>query len=80
MTDRDKARESRLRSALARMDYALSKRPFRSWLRDEYGPGYQVRDGKTVIFGCLRREYEATLDQVEAWAKDLASEREALTE
>jgi hypothetical protein len=55
------------------MDYALSKTPFRSWLRDEYGPGYQVRDGKTVIFGCLRREYEATLDQVEAWARDLAT-------
>jgi hypothetical protein len=71
MSDTQQARESRVRSALARMDLRLNKTPSRSWLRSHHGPGYQVLDGNTIIYGCWSRKYEATLEQVEQWTQDL---------
>jgi hypothetical protein len=82
MSDTEQARESRLRRALDRNGYRLSKTPSRSWLRSYYGPGYQVVEcfSNRVVFDCCERGYEATLDEVEEWAEDLASQPEALTE
>ena len=40
----DKIREDRLRRRLAKAGYRLAKTPARSWLRQEYGPGYMVLD------------------------------------
>ena len=58
-------REARVRRALAKRGQRLQKTPARSWLRDEYGPGYQILEGNIVVYGCFSREYEATLTEVE---------------
>jgi hypothetical protein len=63
----EKIREDRQRRRLARAGYALAKTPARSWLRAEYGPGYEIMQGNTVVAGCSQRGYEMTLDEVEQW-------------
>ena len=51
----EKIREDRQRRRLARAGYALAKTPARSWLRAEYGPGYEIMQGNTVVAGCSQR-------------------------
>ncbi|WP_316158582.1 MULTISPECIES: hypothetical protein [unclassified Bradyrhizobium] len=67
-----KIREDRLCRRLAKADHRLAKTPARSWLRQEYGPGYMVLDyTNTVRLGCGQRAYDATLSEVEAFASKL---------
>ncbi|MER9251690.1 hypothetical protein NKI59_07720 [Mesorhizobium sp. M0598] len=58
-------REDRARRQLARLGFRLNKTPSRSWLRAEYGPGYMILDGNTVVSGCSDHEYSDTLERVE---------------
>jgi hypothetical protein len=74
----DKIREDRLRRSLNKLEHRLEKTPARSWLREHYGPGYQVVDlTNTVVFGCWNRQYQATLDEVEAFALKLQTKAKA---
>lgn len=67
-----KIREDRLRRHLAKTGHRLAKTPSRSWLRQEYGPGYMVVDHNNVVReGCWHHPNEATLDQVKAFASNL---------
>jgi hypothetical protein len=65
-----KAREDRVRRALAKYDLALKKTPSRSWLRSYYGPGYMIVDeySNVVVSGAQQREYEDNLEYVEWYA------------
>jgi hypothetical protein len=65
-------RERSARRQLSRLGFRLEKTPARSWLRREYGPGYQIFEGNTVVDGCGSREYELTLEAVEAWITEHA--------
>ncbi|MER9223778.1 hypothetical protein NKI48_34030 [Mesorhizobium sp. M0644] len=67
-----KTREDRARRRLARLGYRLNKTPSRSWLRAEYGPGYMILDGNTVVSGCSGRQYSDTLERVEEFIEDRA--------
>jgi hypothetical protein len=65
----EKAREDRVRRALAKHGYVLKKTPARSWQRAHYPVGYQIVDDRnTVVAGCYQREYEDTLERVEWFA------------
>jgi hypothetical protein len=67
-----KIREDRLRRRLAKAGQRLAKTPSRSWLRQEHGLGYMVLDHtNTVRLGCGHHEYDATLDEAEAFASKL---------
>ncbi|WLS07516.1 hypothetical protein Q9314_15210 [Shinella sumterensis] len=63
----ERSRERSARRHLSRLGFRLEKTPARSWLREHFGPGYQILEGNTVVDGCLSREYEMTLEAVEAW-------------
>jgi len=65
-----KIREDRARRALTKAGYRLSKTPARSWLRGEYGAGYEItNDRNTVVAGCGQRRYELKIEEVEGFAK-----------
>jgi hypothetical protein len=68
----DAARERRLRRQLDRLGYRLHKTPARSWLRAYYGAGYMITRDNTIQLGCFRHEYDATIDEVAAFAADLS--------
>ncbi|MCY1740391.1 hypothetical protein [Ensifer sp. SL37] len=59
--------ESKIRRELSKLGYRLNKTPSRSWMRAEYGVGYQVINGNNVVMGASQREYEATLAEVQEW-------------
>ncbi len=62
------ARESRVRRALAKQGMRLQKTPARSWLRDAFGPGYQVVDDRNcVLAGCTHHEFQATIEEIEVF-------------
>ncbi|MER9927180.1 hypothetical protein NKJ84_30830 [Mesorhizobium sp. M0048] len=67
-----KIREDTARRRLARLGFRLNKTPSRSWLRAEYGPGYIILDGNTVVSGCSGHEYSDTLERVEEFIEDRA--------
>ncbi len=62
----ERNRERSARRQLSRLGFRLEKTPARSWLRTEYGPGYQIIEGNIVVAGCFTRQYEMTLEEVEA--------------
>ncbi|ATQ66900.1 hypothetical protein CQW49_02550 [Methylosinus trichosporium OB3b] len=65
----EKIREDRARRALTKAGYRLHKTPARSWLRREYGTGYQIGDqSNAIVAGCVHRQYEMTLEDVESFA------------
>ncbi|AEG09298.1 hypothetical protein [Sinorhizobium meliloti] len=60
--------ESKIRRDLTKLGYRLKKTPARHYTRTEYGPGYEVIDERNVVvLGASQREYEATIDDVQAW-------------
>lgn len=63
--------ERKVRRDLAKTGHRLEKTPARSWLRREYGVGYQVTRNNTVEFGAWNRPYQATLIEVQEWAAEL---------
>lgn len=66
----ERNRERSARRHLSRLGFRLEKTPARSWLRKQYGAGYQILQGNIVVAGCLFREYEMTLGAVETWIDD----------
>jgi hypothetical protein len=66
-----RVREDRARRALVKYDYRLYKTPARSWLRSHHSPGYIIVRNNTVVLGARSREYEATLEDVEAFVAEL---------
>ncbi len=68
----EKIREGRARRALAKLGYRLTKTPARSWLRKYYGAGYMIVGtfatigANVVLCGSFNREYELSLEDVEA--------------
>jgi hypothetical protein len=66
-----KIREDRLRRLLTKHGYQLHKTPARSWLRKHYGAGYMITLDNYAVSGCYNREYEDTLERVEAFAKSI---------
>ncbi len=68
----ERSRERSARRQLSRLGFRLEKTPARSWLREEYGSGYQIVAGNTVVNGCTSRQYEMTLEAVESWIADRA--------
>lgn len=66
----ERNRERSARRQLSRLGFRLEKTPARSWLRKEYGPGYDILEGNIVVAGCFTRQYEMTLEEVEAWVSD----------
>ena len=68
MTISIKIREDRVRRRLTKAGFRLNKTPARSWLR-YYGPGYMILDHRNnVVSGCRDRQYQNTLEDVEAFA------------
>ncbi|CTQ56837.1 hypothetical protein LP7551_05401 [Roseibium album] len=62
------SRERNARRRLVNIGYRLHKTPARSWLRADYGLGYMIVDERnSVVFGCWYREFQATLEEVEAF-------------
>jgi hypothetical protein len=54
---------------LAQHDYRLAKVRARSWLPRERGIGYMITDYRNnVVAGCCQHEYDASLEDVEAFA------------
>jgi hypothetical protein len=68
----DKTRENRARRMLAKFGFQLKKSPTRSWERQYYGPGYMILRNNWVKWGCSNRQWDMTLDEVEAIAADSA--------
>lgn len=68
----ERSRERMARRQLSRIGFRLEKTPARSWLRKEYGAGYQILEGNTVVAGCFSRQYQMTLETVEAWIENRA--------
>jgi hypothetical protein len=67
--------EARLRRFLTSAGYTLKKTPARHWTRAPHGEGYTIlNDRNSVEIGCHTREYEATLEDVEAFVADLCAE------
>lgn len=60
-------RERAARRALARFGLRLQKTPARSWLREWHSVGYQILEGNLILAGCMSREYEMSITEVEAW-------------
>lgn len=61
--------ESAIRRRLAKAGFRLQKAPARHWSR-YYGEGYMVTDDRnTVRLGACQRPYEATLEDVRAFAE-----------
>jgi len=65
MDDNESARERRLRRRYKKAGLRLEKTPGRHWTRAYYGPGYQIVENNTVIWGCGGREYEGSLTGAE---------------
>lgn len=64
--------ESTIRLTITKAGYRLQKAPARHWTRAEYGPGYEVIDDRnTLVLGGWHRPYDATLDDVKAFATQL---------
>lgn len=60
--------EATIRRRLAAKGFTLQKTPARHWMRAEFGVGNQVVDDRNVVVaGCYQREFDATLEQVEAF-------------
>lgn len=69
-----RSREDRVRRVLRHAGLNLQKTPARSWMRAHYGVGYQVfDDANTVVYGCYYRRFQATLEECEVYAADLAT-------
>lgn len=66
----ERNRERSVRRQLSRLGFRLEKTPARSWLRKEYGTGYQILEGNIVVAGCFTRQFEMTLEEVETWVSD----------
>jgi hypothetical protein len=67
MSEDHKAREDRLRRKAADRGLRLCKNR-RMWIRDWYGDQYHIIDyHNVVVLGASSREYDATLDDVEAF-------------
>ncbi len=66
----ERNRERSARRHLSRLGFRLEKTPARSWLRKEYGVGYEILEGNIVVAGCFTRQYELTLEEVETWVSD----------
>jgi len=62
-----KLRENSARRKLAKAGMSLKKTPSRSWLREQFGPGYMVIDiyTNTAVLGAGSHAFDATLDDVE---------------
>ncbi|MCB4767830.1 hypothetical protein LGR54_04375 [Ancylobacter sp. Lp-2] len=62
--------ESAIRHRLNKAGYHLQKAPARHWTRAVYGPGYMVTDDRNVaVLGAVQRPYEATLEDIRAFAE-----------
>ena len=68
--------EARLRRRLKKHGFYLSKTTARSWTRDEYGVGYMIFETytNTCIYGYWHRKWQATLEQIEEFVRDLEAE------
>jgi hypothetical protein len=63
-----KNEEDRLRRALHKRGFRLCKTPARSHLRQYHGAGYQIIDDhNNVVEGCCSHEYDATIEDVQAF-------------
>lgn len=72
------SQERRVRRTLSRHGFRLQKTPSRHWSKAWYGSGYSVIDDtNTVVFGCYRRMWEATLSDVVSYAADLKANPQA---
>ena len=49
----------------------LQKTPARHWTREYYGAGYMLIKNGFVVLGCGNREYEASLEEVEEFIRDI---------
>ena len=65
------ARERNLKDFLRAKGLRLRWTPERSWYRREHGVGYMVMKGNRVLLGAKAREYDATLEEAEAFAGEL---------
>jgi hypothetical protein len=64
--------EARLRRFLKSAGYTLKKTPARHWTLKTYGEGYMILNDRNVVeIGGHKREYEATLEDVEDFVADL---------
>jgi hypothetical protein len=70
MSENLKAREDWLRRMAANQSLRLCKNR-RRWIREHYGDQYHLVDHtNTVVRGAQSREYDATLDEIEAFLTD----------
>ena len=66
-----KIREDRARRLLAKRGLRLCKTPSRVWVRC-FGPRYMVLNhNMVVVMGSPERKYQATLEEIEAFARAL---------
>lgn len=64
-------RERNLGDYLRSHGMRLRKTPPRSWQLREHGPGYMVTQGQRVLLGAGHHDYDATIDEVQAFANEL---------
>ena len=70
-----KIREDRARRLLAKRGLRLCKTPSRTWVRS-FGPGYLVLNrNMVVVMASSTRKYQATLEEIEAFARALLPAR-----
>lgn len=63
--------EAYIRRTLSKHGYVLNKTPPRHWTRKYYGVGYMVSRDNTVVIGCFFRAFDATLEDVIAFMREL---------
>lgn len=63
--------EAYIRRTLSKHGYVLNKTPSRHWSREYYGVGYMVSKDNIVIIGRMSRAFDATIEDVIAFMREL---------